>query len=435
MIVWHSSLFSIILAIVFGGTILIGVPIAFSMGITALVGLILLDAPMQLAILRYFSGLDVFSLMAIPFFVLAGELMNIAGITRALVDFADLLVGRFRGGMAHITIVASMIFASITGSATSAASTLGTTMIPEMNKKGYDIEFSAGVIASASVLGPIIPPSILMIIVGSITNISVGALFVSGFIPGLIIGFGLMIIAWVIAKKKNYPRREERFNLGEVIKRGLRAIPAFFMPVIILGGVFSGVFSVTEASSVAVGYAFFYGMIRRPQAFLREIYGALSRSVVVSVMILTVIGSAGIIGWVLAADMVAQRIADFFLEISRNPYIFLLLINTFYLIVGCLMEPAAAIIITVPLLLPLAEKVGIHSLHFGLVVVINMCIGFITPPVGLCLYVLCGITKLSLEKVSRAVLPFLFVEIAALGLITYVPFLSLVLPRAVGLIK
>jgi tripartite ATP-independent transporter DctM subunit len=426
---------STILAIVFGGTIIIGVPIAFSMGITALTGLWLLGAPMQLAVLKYFGGLDVFSIMAIPFFVLAGELMNIAGITRVLVDFADLLVGRFRGGMAQINIVASMIFASITGSATSAASTLGATMIPEMNKKGYDIDFSAGVIAAASVLGPIIPPSILMIIVGSITNISVGALFVSGFIPGLIIGFGLMITAWVIARKKGYPRREERFNLTVVIKRGLMAIPAFFMPVIILGGVFAGIFSVTEASSVAVGYAFFYGMIRRPRAFLKEVYGAFSRSVNVSVMILTVIGSAGIIGWVLAADQVAQRIADFILEISHNPYVFLMLINIFYLIVGCLMEPAAAILITVPLLLPLAEKIGVHPLHFGLVVVVNMCIGFITPPVGLCLYVLCGITKQSLERVSRAVLPFLIVEIAALGLITYVPYLTLVLPRLVGLIQ
>lgn len=426
---------STILAVVFGGTIIIGVPIAFSMGITALVGLMLLNAPMQLAILKYFSGLDVFSIMAIPFFVLAGELMNIAGITRVLVDFADLLVGRFRGGMAHINIVASMIFASITGSATSAASTLGTTMVPEMNKKGYDIDFSAGVIASASILGPIIPPSILMIIIGSITNISVGALFVSGFIPGLIIGIGLMITAWIIARKRRYPRREKRFQLKEVAKRGLGAIPALFMPIIILGGVFGGVFSVTEASSVAVGYAFFYGMVRRPKAFLREIYEALSRSINVSVMILTVIGSAGIISWVLAADMVAQRIADFILEISRNPYMFLILVNIFYLIVGCLMEPAAAILITVPLLLPLAEKVGVHPLHFGLVVVVNMCIGFITPPVGLCLYVLSGITKLTLEKVSKAVMPFLIVEIVALGLITYVPNLTLILPRLVGLIQ
>jgi len=426
---------SIILAIIFGGTIIIGVPIGFSIGITALVGVMLLDAPMQLAILKYFSGLDMFSFMAIPFFILAGELMNIAGITRVLVDFADLLVGRFRGGMAHIVIVTSMIFASITGSATSAASTLGTTMIPEMKKKGYDIDFSAGVIASASVLGPIIPPSILMIIVGSITGISVGALFVSGFIPGLIFGFGLMITAWIIARKKMYPRREEHFQWKEVVIRGLSAIPAFFMPVIILGGVFSGVFSVTEASSVAVGYAFFYGMVRRPRAFLRDLYGALSRSVNVSVMILTVIGCAGMISWVLAADMIAQRIADSFLEISRNPYIFLLLINIFYLIVGSLMEPGAAILITVPLLFPLALVVGVHPLHFGLVVVLNMCIGFITPPVGLCLYVLCGITKLPLERVSRAVLPFLFVEIAALGLITYVPYLALILPRLVGLIK
>jgi len=426
---------SLILAIVFGGTLLIGVPIAFSMGLTALVGLVLLGAPLQLAILKYFGGLDVFSIMAIPFFVLAGELMNIAGITRVLVDFGDLVVGRFRGGMAQINIVASMIFASITGSATSAASTLGTTMVPEMNKKGYDIEFSAGVIAAASILGPIIPPSILMIIVGSITNISVGALFVSGFIPGLIIGFGLMITAWVIARRRGYPRREERYKGREMVLRGLRALPAIFMPVIILGGVFLGVFSVTEASSVAVGYAFCYGLARRPRAFFREIYGALSRSINVSVMILTVIGSAGIIGWVLAADLVAERIANFILEISRNPYLFLFLTNIFYLIVGCLMEPAAAILLTFPLLLPLAEKVGVHPLHFGLVVVVNMCIGFITPPVGLCLYVLCGITKQPLERISRAVLPFLTVEILALALITYVPYLTLVLPRLVGLIQ
>jgi tripartite ATP-independent transporter DctM subunit len=425
----------IILAIIFVGTIIIGVPIAFSIGMTALVGLMLLGAPMQLAILKYFSGLDMFSFMAIPFFILAGELMNIAGITRVLVDFADLLVGRFRGGMAQINVVASMIFASITGSATSAASTLGTTMIPEMRKKGYDIDFSAGVIASASVLGPIIPPSILMIIVSSITDISVGALFISGFLPGLIFGFGLMTMVWIIARKKMYPRREERFQLKEIMIRGLRAIPAFFMPIIILGGVFSGVFSVTEASSVAVGYAFFYGMVRQPRSFLRELYGAFSRAIIVSVMILTVIGCAGIIGWVLAANMMAQRIADSFLEISRNPYIFLLLINIFYLIVGCLMEPGAAILITVPLLVPLAEKVGVHPLHFGLIVVLNLCIGFITPPVGLCLYVLCGITKLPLERLSRAVVPFFIIEVAALGLITYVPYLALMLPRLVGLIK
>jgi len=426
---------SIILAIVFGTTIIIGVPIAFSMGITGLVGMLLLDAPMRLAVLKYFGGLDVFSIMAIPFFVLAGELMNIAGITRVLVDFADLLVGRFRGGMAQISIVASMIFASITGSATSAASTLGSTLIPEMKKKGYDIDFSAGVIASASILGPIIPPSILMIVVGSITGISVGALFVSGFIPGLIFGFGLMITAWIIAEKKNYPRREEHFQWREILLRGLKAIPAFFMPVIILGGVFAGVFSVTEASSVAVGYAFFYGVIRRPKFFFGELYGALSRSISVSVMILTVIGAAGIISWVLAADMIAQKVADSFLMITTNPYVFLALINILYLIIGCLMEPVAAILITVPLILPLAEKVGINSLHFGLVVVLNLCIGFITPPVGLCLYVLCGVANIPLERVSRAVLPFLLVEIAALGLITYVPYLALVLPRWVGLIQ
>ncbi len=421
------------LSIVFFVTLIIGVPIAFSIGITALIGIFLLDVPMQLAIIKYFSGLDIFSFMAIPFFVLAGELMNVAGITKLLVEFADLFVGRFRGGMAQIAIVASGIFASITGSATSAASTLGTTMVPEMEKKGYDLDFSAGIIASSSVLGPIIPPSILMVILASITGISVGALFISGIVPGVIFILGLMIPTWILARRRRYPTREERLPFNQVLIRTAKAVPALLMPVIILGGVFAGVFSVTEASAVAVSYAFLFGMIYSPKTFVKQLYGALSRSVIVSVMILTIIGSAGILSWVLAADMIAQRIVDNFLEISRNPYIFLILLNAFYLVLGCLMEPAAAILITVPLLLPLATAVGIHPVHFGLVVVINLSIGFITPPVGLCLLVLCGITGVSLERMSRAVFPFLLVELAALILITYVPFLSLVLPRFFGL--
>jgi tripartite ATP-independent transporter DctM subunit len=425
----------VILVFVFGGTIIIGVPIAFSMGITALAGLLLLDAPVQLAILKYFSQLDMFPIMAIPFFILAGELMNIAGITQDLFNFADMLVGRFYGGLAQITILASAVFSCITGSATSAASTLGTTIIPKMKEKGYDIDFTAGVVASASVLGPIIPPSITMIILGMLTGTSVAALFVSGFIPGLIIAFGLMGLVNIIAKKKKYPRREESLHLKEIMIRGFRALPALFMPVIILGGVFSGVASVTEASAVAVGYAFFYGLVKQPRAFFKEIWSAVSRAVNVSVMILTVIGCAGIIIWVLATDMSAQKLADSFLEFSHNPYIFLFLINILYLILGCLLEPGASIFVTIPVLFPLATKLGIDPVHFNLIVTINLCIGFITPPVGLCLYVLCGITKLPLERVSRAVVPFLIVEIAVLFLVTYVPDLALVLPKLVGLIK
>lgn len=426
---------ALILGVSFGILLIIGVPIAFSLAITALLGIYLMDVPLQLAILKYFSSLDNFSFMAIPFFILAGELMNIAGITKVLVDLADVLVGRFRGGLAQITIVASGIFASITGSATSAASTLGTTMVPEMNKKGYDEEFGCGVIAAASVLGPIIPPSILMIILASISGISVGALFIAGIIPGLIFVLALMVPTWITAKRRNYPTREGSIPAREALVRTLQAIPALFMPVIILGGVFSGVFSVTEASAVAVGYAFLFGLVRRPRPFLRELYGALSRSITVSVMILTIIGAAGILSWVLAADMIAQKIVDSFLEISRNPYVFLMLLNIFYLAVGCLMEPGAAILITVPLLLPLAKAVGIHPVHFGLIIVINLTIGFITPPVGLCLHVLCGITRIPIERMSKAVLPFLVVELMALLLITYVPFLSLALPRFFGLAK
>jgi len=426
---------SIVLAAVFGVTLFLGVPIAFSIGITALAGLVLMDVPLHLAILKYFSGLDIFSFMAIPFFVLAGELMNIAGITKPLVDLADMVVGRMRGGLAQVTIIASGIFASITGSATSAASTLGSTLVPEMTRKGYDLSFSCGVIAASSVLGPIIPPSILMIILASITGISVGGLFIAGILPGVIFMLALMIPTWVVARRHGYPIREERIKFYEGALRAIRAIPAMLMPVIILGGVFSGVFSVTEASAVSVGYAFLFGLLKRPRAFLRELYPAVARSMSVSVMILTIIGSASILSWVLAADMIAQRVAEAFLEISRNPYVFLGLINVFYLVVGCLMEPGAAIIITVPLLLPLAEQVGINPMHFGLVVVLNLSIGFITPPVGLCLYVLCGITKVSLEKMVRSVLIFLTFELLALLMVTYIPWLALYLPMSLGFAK
>jgi tripartite ATP-independent transporter DctM subunit len=263
----------------------------------------------------------------------------------------------------------------------------------------------------------------------------VATLFVSGFIPGLIIAFGLMVVVYIIAKKKKYPRREERLPLREIIIRGFRALPALFMPVVILGGVFAGVVSVTEASAVAVGYAFFYGLVKQPRTFLKEIWSAVSRAVNVSVMILTVVGCAGIIIWVLATDMSAQQLADSFLKFSRNPYIFLLFINILYLILGCLLETGASIFLTIPLLFPIATKLGINPVHFNLIVTINLCIGFITPPVGLCLYVLCGITKLPLERVARSVVPFLLVEVAVLFLVTYVPDICLVLPKLVGMIK
>lgn len=424
-----------ILGIVFLITMLIGIPIGFSIGITALVGMYLLEVPLQLAIIKYFSGLDIFSFMAIPFFVLAGELMNIAGITKLLVDLADVFVGRIRGGLAQITIVSSAIFASITGSATSAVSTLGTTMVPQMDKKGYDKDFSCGVIAAASVLGPIIPPSILMIILASITGISVGALFLSGILPGLLFVLALMVPTWLIARKRNYPTREERFPFKIIVLKLSKSLPALAMPVIILGGVFAGIFSVTEASAVAVAYAFLFGLITNPKNFTRQLYGAVSRSIMVSVMILTVIGAAGMLSWVLAADMVAQKIVETFLEISRSPYVFLLLLNIFYLVVGCLMEPGAAILITVPLLLPLAKAVGIHPVHFGLIIVLNLSIGFITPPVGLCLHVLCGITKVPLERVAKSVFPFLIMQLLALLLVTYIPFFAMALPRFFGFLN
>jgi len=408
-----------------------GVPIAFCLGITAAVSLISLDMPLRVVAQRIFTGMDSFPLMAVPFFVLAGDLMNYGGTTIRLVRFSNALVGWIRGGLAHTNIVASMFLAGISGSAVADASAIGGILIPGMTKEGYDVEFSAAVTASASTMGPIIPPSILMVIYGVTTGVSIGALFAAGFIPGVLIGFSLMAVAYFIARKRNYPKLPMMSLSGFFIALK-KAVFALVAPVIILGGILLGVFTPTEAAAVAVAYAFFVGVFVFRELRLANIPGILVQSGITTSVLLLVIGTANVLAWVLSAEQIPQKIAEAMLGISNDPYVILLLINLFLLVVGMFMESGAAIIILAPVLAQVAQTVGLNPLHFGFVMVLNLVLGLLTPPLGVCLFVACSIARIPLTALVKAIFPFLTVEVVVLFLVSFFPPLALWIPKWLG---
>ena len=419
------------MGLVFLICMVLGVPIAFCLGITAAVSLISLDMPLRVVAQRIFTGMDSFPLMAVPFFVLAGDLMNYGGTTIRLVRFSNALVGWIRGGLAHTNIVASMFLAGISGSAVADASAIGGILIPGMTKEGYDVEFSAAVTASASTMGPIIPPSILMVIYGVTTGVSIGALFAAGFIPGVLIGFSLMAVAYFISRKRNYPKLP-MISLSGFFIALKKAIFALIAPVIILGGILLGVFTPTEAAAVAVAYAFFVGVFVFRELRLANIPGILVQSGITTSVLLLVIGTANVLAWVLSAEQIPQKIAEAMLGISNNPYWILLLINLFLLVVGMFMESGAAIIILAPVLAQVAQTVGLNPLHFGFVMVLNLVLGLLTPPLGVCLFVACSIARIPLTALVKAIFPFLMVEVVVLFLVSYFPWLALWIPKLLG---
>ncbi len=413
-----------------------GIPIVFGIGLASLAGVLALrNVPLIVIPNRMFNGMDSFPLMAIPFFLLAGELMNVGGITVRIVRFANALVGHIRGGLAHADIVASMFFAGITGSALADAAAIGSIMIPAMKKEGYDEDFSAAVTASAALMGPIIPPSITMVIFGVTAGVSIGALFMAGFVPGVLIALGLMAVAYVIARRRNYPKASEMVGAREFLRRLKDAFLALLTPLIILGGILGGVMTPTESAAVAVFYALFLGLVVFRTLRWGDLPRLLLKTGVVTGFIMIIVGAANVFAWLLAVEQVPQHLSRFFLAISRNPWVVLLVINLFLLIVGCLMDTSAAIIILVPVLMPLITSVGIDPLHFGLVMCINLIIGMATPPFGVVLFLVCNITKLTMERLVRAIWPFLLVEVAILFLVTYVPGIALWVPRLFGLAR
>ncbi|MBP6333248.1 MAG: TRAP transporter large permease [Aminivibrio sp.] len=411
-----------------------GIPLALVMGITGIVVLIAMGVPLEVVAQRMFTGIDSFPLMAVPFFILAGDLMNRGGTTVRIIGFANSLVGHIRGGLAHACVVANMIFAGISGSSVADASAIGSIMIPSMEKSGYDLDFSAALNSVAATIGPIIPPSIIMVIYGVSVNVSVGGLFAAGFVPGILMGLALMIVVTRVAKRKNYPT-SEGFSGKRVAIEFRSSVWALMAPIIILGGILGGVFTPTEAAAVAVIYAFFVGKFIFREITWRDVPQILFQSGITTGAILLIISLANVFAWVIAANQVPVKLSALFLSATSNPYVFLLIVNILLLIVGMFMETGAAIILLAPILAPIAVKLGIHPLHFGFMMVLNLAIGMATPPVGVCLFVSCGITGLSLEKVSAAAMRFVAALLGVLLLVTYVAPISLFLPKLLGFIR
>lgn len=421
--------------LVFIACLAIGIPIAFCLGIASIVILYAKNIPLLVIAQRMFTGIDVFPFMAIPFFILAGELMNKSGITSKLVKFSDLFVGHIKGGLSHINIVASMFFAGITGSAVADTSAIGSMLIPAMKEKGFDIDFSAAVTAASSVVGPIIPPSIPMVIFALLSGQSVAALFIAGLFPGILLGISLLVVSYIISVRRNYPKRDEKIRLKDFIISCINAIVPLMMPLIILGGILSGMFTATEASAIAVVYSLIIGFLVYRNLKLKDLYNIFIDTAKTTGIVFLVIACANIFNWLLSVEQVPQLMARIFKEHISNPLMFLLLLNLMLLFLGTFMEGTAAMIITVPLFLPIAKAYEIHPVMFGVIVVLNLMIGLITPPVGLCLYVASGIAKISLERISKAVIPFLIAEIVTLLIVTYWPFLTLWLPSILGYVR
>lgn len=414
--------------------LLIGTPIAFSLGVAGLLGFVIYDPELlRLIPQRMYAGVDSFPLMAVPFFILAGELMGTSGILIRLVRFAVALVGHIRGGLAHVNIVVSMIFAGISGSAIADASALGSTLIPAMEKAGYTRTFASAVTAASAVIGPIIPPSIPMVIYAFVVGqVSIGGLFLAGVIPGTLMGLGMMVIVYVIARRRGYKPERRRASLRELGTAFGQAIWAMLMPFIILGGILGGIFTTTEAAAVAVAYAIFVGRFITRELHWHHLWHALSRCVVVSAVVFLLVATSNIVSWILTVAMLPASLASALKNFTSDPAVFLLLAILFLVLVGCILDNIAAMIMIAPILAPAAEQYGIDPLHFGFVFVLSSVIGMLTPPVGAVLFTVCGVAKAPLESVAKESLPLLGWLLVVLVAVTYFSPLALGLPHLFG---
>ncbi|MBO8165026.1 MAG: TRAP transporter large permease [Brevibacillus sp.] len=402
----------------------IGVPVAVAMGLASGLAIWWNDgAPLTVLVQRSFTSIDSFPLMAIPFFILAGVLMEFGGISKRLVNFANALTGHFAGGLGIVTVVTSMFFAAISGSSAAATAALGSILIPAMIARGYHKNFTGALQAVSGELGVIIPPSIPMILYGVSTETSIGKMFVAGVIPGILIGLSLILTVYSIAKMRKYARETKKS--GRELWQALReAFWALIMPVIILGGIYGGVFTPTEAAGVAVVYAFIVGTFVYKEIKFKDLFTILSESTITTSVIMFIIASAGLFGWILTREGIPQLVASFFIDLSDNPIVFLILVNIFLLIVGMFMETGASIIILAPLLAPVAVQMGIDPVHFGIIMIVNLALGMCTPPLGVNLFISCQIANIRLEQITKGMIPFYAVLLIDLALISFVPALS-----------
>jgi tripartite ATP-independent transporter DctM subunit len=426
MLVWFLPLFLVFL--------MIGLPVFF--GLVFAPGVLLfLDGSTRDIVLLYrnvYNGMDSFPLMAIPFFMLAGELMNRGGITERLVEFAQALMGHLRGGLAHVNVLSSMLFAGLSGSAVADTSALGSMLIPAMEKQGYTRRFAAAITAASSVIGPIIPPSGIMLIYAYVMGESVAALFLAGIVPGILVGVGLMAVIKVMADKYDFPISTKKATWKEKGQASLKAFWPLLTPVIILGGILGGVFTPTEAAAVAVAYAIIVGMFVLRTLRLSDLPEVLARSAATSAVVLLLVGAAMAFKTVVSLSHAPELLAEWILSLSQNPLVLLFLINVLLFIVGMFLDAGPAIIILGPILGPIFTSMGGDPIHFASIMSVNLTVGLATPPMGLVLFVASSVSGEKVERIARAILPFLAVEVLVIFLITYFPAISMTIPRLTG---
>ena len=413
--------------IIFLVLLLIGVPIAFSLGLSSLFYLFTNNIPLTVISQKFYSGMDSFTLLCIPGFMLAGALMHGGGITRRILNFCNSFLGHFRGSLALVNIVASMVFAGISGTAIADVCSLGSMLIPAMVDDGYDDDFSVAVTAASSVVGPIIPPSVPMVIAGSCVSISVGKMFQAGIIPGILLGMALCIPTYIISVKRNYPRHD-RAGWKVRLETTKDAIWAMLMPVILLGGILSGVFTPTEASIVTCVYALVVGVFVYKEIQITDVPRIVWENIRACASIIVLIGLANVFAYILTAERIPQMVANSILSITDNRIVVILLINVVLLFVGMFMESLAAILITFPVLLPVATAVGMEPVHFALMAILNLMLGLTTPPVGMCVCTGAQIGKISAFKAFKATIPFLATSLIVLMLVSFIPQLTLWIP-------
>ena len=426
----------LILIVSFVLLLVINVPIAVAIGLSTLLTLLSLgDVPTNYIIAQRMSrGIQSFPLLAIPFFILAGILMGESGMARRLIDFANTLVGRFRGGLAYANTLTCMLFGAISGSAAAAISSVGGFMIPEMNRKGYNREFNVAVTTTSATTGLMIPPSNIMIVYAVVTgNVSVAAMFMAGILPGIVVGLSIMAVGGLMARRRGYGAGE-RSTWSDIARAFRRAFLSMLLIVIVLGGILGGVFSATEAAAIAVAYALLLGMVVYRGVKPRDLPRILLHAGRTTAVVMLIIGTSQAMSWALAYENIPQAVSAALLKVSENPIVLLLIINLVLLCVGTFMDMTPAILIFTPIFLPVAINLGLDPVHFGMIMIVNLCIGLCTPPVGTCLFLGCGIGRTSIARVTPYMLPFFGAMIASLMLITYWPALSLAIPRWLGLL-
>lgn len=414
---------------------MLGVPVVFALLFGPVVGIFIDGKEIFLNSLaqRIYSGVDQFPLLAIPLFVLAGEIMNHGNITKRLIQFADMLVGRLRGGLAQVNILSSIFFAGLSGSAVADVSALGSMMIPAMEKSGYKRSFSAAVTAASSIIGPVIPPSIIMIVYAYIMSISVGSLFAAGFIPGILMGGALMSMVALMAKKQNLPKRETTISNSEKFTITRQAILPLMTPIIILGGILSGMVTPTEAAVLAVIYSLCLSLFIHRDLSLKDLPQILVKSGNASATILLIIGSAAMFGWMLTISQMPHKLGSFILGLTDSPLVFLFCVNILLFFAGMVLDAGPAILILGPILSPTVQQLGIDPVHFACVMCLNLSIGLATPPFGLVLFTTSTIGKVKIPELVKAMIPFWIIQVIVIGLVTYVPAISLTLPKLLNI--